>query len=82
MDDGLGKAAGVVLDADGSLAFVELEVTDAVDLADAGHGEKRSSRSGEMPLAIEDVKLSHGGSLAGGSRGADGGERRRGTLDR
>ena len=58
VDDGLGEAAGVVLDADGALTLIELEVADAVDLANAGQG-KHGALGGRDAVAIEDVKLSH-----------------------
>lgn len=67
MDDGLGEAAGVVLDADGLFAFVELEMADAVDLADASHGENRAL-GWRNAVAVENVELSHAASLAGLSR--------------
>jgi hypothetical protein len=38
VDDGLGEAGGVVLDADSAGGFVEFELADAVDLAEAGDG--------------------------------------------
>ncbi len=58
VDDGLGQAGGVVLDADGLGALVEEEPADAVDLAEAGDG-KCGGLAGGRAVAVEDVELGH-----------------------
>jgi len=58
VDDGLGEAAGVVLDTDGLFGLAELEAANAVDLAQAGdsHGCSFGRRHA---VAVEDVQLGH-----------------------
>ncbi len=77
MDDGLGEAAGVVLEANGLFRFAEIEAADAVDLAEArdGHG---GGFGGGRAVAVEDVQLGHGGMIAAGWREA----RRKGKAGR
>jgi hypothetical protein len=59
VDDGLGEAAGVVLDTDGFFPFAEVEAADAVDLAEAGDGQGGGFGGGSS-VAVEDVQLGHG----------------------
>jgi len=59
LDDDVGEAGSVELDADGSGGFIERDTADAVDLAEAGDGHdggfgRRNS------VAEEDVQLGHG----------------------
>jgi hypothetical protein len=54
VDDRLGEAGGVVFDSDGAGSLVEGELTDSVDLADAGDGECCGLR-GLRAVAVEDV---------------------------
>ena len=63
MDDGLGEAGGVVLDADGPGGFVEVELADSVDLAELGDGEG-GSLGWQDAITVKDVKLGHGVMIA------------------
>lgn len=59
VDDGLGEAGGVVFDADGLLRLVEVELADAVDLAQVGDRERCRFRW-RHSIAVQNIKLGHG----------------------
>ena len=59
MNDGLGEAGGVVLDADGLFGLVEGEMADSVDLANAAEGH-HGGLCRRSAVAIHYVKLRHG----------------------
>ncbi len=77
VDDGLGEAAGVVLDPHRLLHLVEVDLADAVDLAEAVDGH-RGGFGGHRAVAVEDVELGHGSmvaeEIAGEARGLLGAE--------
>ncbi len=54
VDYGLGETGGVVFDPDGFRGFVELDVANAIDLADLGQGEG-GRLGGRDSVAVEDV---------------------------
>lgn len=60
MDDGLGEAGGVKLNADGFLALVERDGADSVDLTQAGESED-CMFCGRDGIAVEDI---HGGHIS------------------
>ena len=63
VDDGLGEAGGVVLDADGLFGFAEIDASDSVDFADFGDG-KGCSLCGRRSVAVQDIKLGHASMIA------------------
>jgi hypothetical protein len=72
VDDGLGEAGGVVLDADGASGLVYMKLADSVDFANAseGHGGGFAGRRG---VAVHHIKLRHGVILSAGELGSGGG---------
>jgi hypothetical protein len=63
VDDRLGEAGGVVLDADGLFCFAELEAANSVDFADFCDG-KGGGLGGVRSVAVQDIKLGHASMIA------------------
>ena len=63
VDDGLGEAGGIVLDADSLFGFVERDAADAVDLAQTGDGED-GLLGGQDAEVVDHVDCCHMGILA------------------
>jgi hypothetical protein len=59
----LGKAGGVVLDADSLFCFAQLDAADSVDFADFSDG-KGGGLSGRHSVAVQDIKLGHASMIA------------------
>jgi hypothetical protein len=58
VDDRLGEAGGVVLDADGLVGFAEFDAADAVDLAETGDGEG-GLFGGRHAVGVDDIDCGH-----------------------
>ncbi len=63
MDDRLGEAGGVVLDADGLFSFTEFDTADSIDFADLCDG-KGCGLSGGRSVAVQGIKLGHASMIA------------------
>lgn len=63
VDDRLGEAGSVVLDADCLFGFAEFDAADSVDFADFGDGQG-SGLGGGRSVAVQDVKLGHASMIA------------------
>lgn len=63
VDDRLGEAGGVVLDADGLFGFVQRDATNAIDFADFCDG-KGSGLGGWHSVAVQNIKLGHASMIA------------------
>jgi hypothetical protein len=59
----LVQASGVIFDTNGLFSLVELDAADAIDLANAGDGE-RSGLGGGCAIPVENVELSHESMIA------------------
>jgi len=58
VNDGFGEASGIVFDADGFAGFVEVELANAVDLAEIGDGED-CCFGRRHAVTVENIKLCH-----------------------
>jgi hypothetical protein len=63
VNDRLGEAGSVVLDADGLFSFAEFDAADSIDFADFGDG-KGSGLGGGRSVAVQDIKLGHASMIA------------------
>ncbi len=60
VDDGLGEAGGIVLDADGAVGLVEVDAADAVDFAQAGEAKGGGLR-GCGAISVQNINGCHAG---------------------